>query len=468
MPNFPPTRSQKPLGSRNNEWERDKNVRSPIPHQKKYESGDKDDDDQPKGLSLKFQIRRSDGKHVLTKWDGDKLATWGETGKSAKSYEAGEIMFRSVASWHWLTKMFEEDGLPLDPDPLTTIDIMFDVISMEVVEAKKYPYGYIILHVDSSQKFVKVAPVIRVEYDSIVFPNRKPLPPGAKKPKYQLIMLRGGIRKWHQRDLQRMIISNHFSRMAAQSEKLFAFVATLGITATTVLVGGATKSAASAAKGRVKDLILKRLRKRFKEALLKTLKVIDRPAAKALIELIKTFGKELAKDQALKAQLEANRKFALAKSTKSQDQTSINLDEMLIFAPGPNYAKSDPYLKAAKAASNKAVQLFVTELLNEMIDKKLKSDAKLARRVDHIINETEISNFISRPLQDELTKTVFDFLVTKQATGMIDIIYNASTNATSADDFSTHLSDAFKKHLHGQLLEMFKSSLKVLNFKAGD
>ncbi|WDI41268.1 hypothetical protein [Bremerella sp. P1] len=378
------------------------------------------------------------------------------------------MIFTASASWYWLTKMFEEDGLPLDPDPLTTIDILFGVASFDIVESKKYLYGYKILNIDSSQRFVRVAPVIRVEYDAIIFPNEKPLPKGAKKPKYKLLLLRGGIRKWYQRDLRQMIISNKFARMAAQSEEAFSYMAQASLMLVDAATLGIRKSASKVVAGSMKRLILKRARKRFKEALLKILKTLDRPIAKATLVFIKTFAKQLANDQQLKKHFQANKKSSQAQPKSSKDGSSFTFEETEIFVPGPQYAKSPAYSKAAAEATNQFVQIFVSELLNEMIGKKLKADARLARRAEHIVKGKEITSHISQPLQDELKKTVFDFLVTKQATGIINIISKASTNAESADEFTDEMEKEFKKHLSGLLTDAIKSSLKLFNFKAGD
>lgn len=473
MPNCPPTRSPKPHGSRNNRWQRDSRVRSHLEHQKKRASDEKDEDEQILPLDLKFakRLRCSGIDDVITKWRNGERSTWGETGKNAYSYEKGELMFTASASWHSLTIMFEEDGLPLDPDPLTTIDILFEVASFNIVDAKKYLYGYKVLNVDSSQRFVRVAPVIRIEYDAIIFPNEKPLPKGAKQPKYKLLLLRGGIRKWYQRDLRRMIISNKFARMAAQSEEAFSYMAQASLMIADAATLGIRKSASKIASRGMKKLIRQRVRKRFKEAL-KKLKNLEKPILRASYAFIKTFARYLANDQLLKKHFAANKSMSVPQANSNKASNSITFDEAAIITPlpkiGPEYAKTQAFGQAAGQAASSFAQVFVSELLGEMIDKKLKTDVKLARRAEHIVKGKEITSFIDQPLQDELKKTVFDFVVTKNVTGVIKIISNASMNAKNAQEFTNEMEKEFKKALADYFKDAVKDSLKLFNFKAGD
>lgn len=132
---------------------------------------------------LRFEYRDGpENDWALAKWENDQRAEWGETGDDSEFYSKGEILFTIEQPWDVLYRRLGKYGLPADPDPVTTFDVLLGVIGDPPSE-KTYLSGHRIESI--TEDSVVVTPVVRVPYDSVFLPDEPAAP--ANPPEFKWI-----------------------------------------------------------------------------------------------------------------------------------------------------------------------------------------------------------------------------------------------------------------------------------------
>lgn len=387
------------------------------------------------GYLLKFGRRIRDNYPVLTKWSNGERATWGEKGGTKYSYESGEIIFGSYLTWKWLYRLYQNHGLPLDPDPIATIDILFSLADPPT--ENEYRHGFLVRQIDPVAKKVTVVPVVRVPFDAMFLPDEKPTADGVKKPEYKWLMLGSAKEIWDEKKLNLVLNQTLMARSLHGTGKMIEFTMQ------------ATVGALDLATGPVKAAVAKALKSVLKERLKNFGKVIhafgklDGPLGKALLAMAKTLAIELAKDKALQNHFELQKKSKVL---------SIVV-----------YKKDNPsFAKAMQLSTGQFATTFASEFLTELFAAKVAKDEFLRRRVKYTLSGDVTEDLITAPFRKAIQEWGHKFFIIDRVSDVINVINNAMTASMNSQELQLNLEKELKSVFSSAIKENIATALKTL------